>query len=60
MAVPKLMDEREVLLAAHSVLGDTMEWGFDDEQTQRDAMNYIFGIYDLVSKLLREINGHEE
>ncbi len=60
MAVPKLIDEREVLLAAHSVLGDAMEWGFDDEQTQRDAMNYIFGIYDLVSKLLREINGHEE
>ena len=60
MAIPKLLDEREVLLAAHSILGDAMEWGFDNEQTPRDALNYIFGVYDLVCKLLRGINGNEE
>ena len=55
--LPKLLDERGVLLAEHWVLGEAMEWGFDNEQTPKDAMNYIFGVYDLTTRLLREING---
>lgn len=56
--MPKLLDEREVLLAAHDIMGDVMEWAFDDKGAAEDALNYIFGMHDLVSKLLREINGN--
>lgn len=55
--IPKLLDEREVLLAAHTVMGDVMEWGLENAESEHEAMNYIFGIHDLVTQLLREING---
>ena len=55
--IPRLLDEREVLLAEHEIISSALEWGFEDEKTMNEAMNYIFGAYDLTVKLLRECRG---
>ncbi len=55
--IPKLLDAREVLLAEHGMIGEVMDWAYNDDSTEKEAVNYIWGIYDLADKLLREIEG---
>lgn len=55
--IPKLLDAREVLLAEHGVIGEVMDWACDSDTAAKEAVNYIWGIYDLADKLLREIDG---
>lgn len=55
--IPKLLDAREVLLAEHELIGEVMDWAYNNDEEVKDAVNYIWGIYDLADKLLREIDG---
>jgi len=55
--IPKLLDAREVLLAEHGLIGEVMDWAYNNDEEVKDAVNYIWGIYDLADKLLREIEG---
>ena len=55
--IPRLLDEREVLLAEHELISTALEWVFEGEKTMNEAMNYIFGAYDLTVKLLKECRG---
>ena len=55
--IPKLLDAREVLLAEHGLIGEVMDWAYNDDTAAKEAVQYIWGIYDLAAKLLREIEG---
>ena len=55
--IPKLLDAREVLLAEHGLIGEVLDWAYSDDSSEKEAVQYIWGIYDLAAKLLREIEG---
>ena len=55
-----MIAEQSIKDSTFEIMGEAMEWGFENEKSQRDAMNYLFGVYDLAQNLLRRIKEEEK
>ena len=55
-----MINEQEIKAGVFDIIGDAMEWGFENEQAPKDAMNYLFGVYDLAQNLLRRLKEQEK
>lgn len=55
--IPRLLNEADIHAAEHGIIADTMEWAFGKDTNPSDALNYIFGMYDLAQNLLRRTRG---
>lgn len=54
--IPKMLTERDVLKMEHDMVGEVMEWGVDDAgNVNPTSVHYLYGVYDMTSKILREI-----
>ena len=53
------LSEIDVLKGEHDLIGEVMEWAYTDvegvggEGQSGDALQYLFGVYDMVEKLMR-------
>lgn len=50
-----MISEQDIYYAVYDIVGDTMEWAFEKDSDPSDALNYIFGMYDLAQNLLCRI-----
>ena len=53
----KKISEQDIYAEMYGVVGDMMEWAFEKDSDPSDALNYLFGMYDMASALLRRIKG---
>lgn len=53
----KKISEQDIYAEMYGVVGDTMKWAFEKDSDPSDALNYLFGMYDLASALLRIAHG---
>ena len=50
-----MIGENDIKDGVFEILSDTMEWAFDKDTNPSEALNYIFGTYDLARNLLRKV-----
>lgn len=55
----RLIGEQDIKEGVYDIIGDTMEWAFEKDGREAEAMNYIFGMYDLAQNLLRRIKENQ-
>lgn len=55
----KNISEQDIYAEMYGVVSDTMEWAFEQDSNPSDALNYLFGMYDMASALLRRIKGNK-
>lgn len=54
-----MISEQDIYKEMYGIVADTMEWAFEKDSDPCEALNYLFGMYDMASALLRRIKGEK-
>lgn len=57
MAIPKMLDELEVLRTEHFLIRDSMEWIAQSKEHASEDLQYLCGIYETCEQLLKVAKG---
>ena len=50
-----MISEQDIYKEMYGVVAGTMEWAFEKDSDPSDALNYLFGMYDMATAMLRRI-----